>query len=104
VVFVAFFVMRILPARQRRQRRQQGVPAPTRSFTDATTRPHTTDGVDGSSGTVIYTGIAPGWLVDPTGRHEHRYWSGSEWTEHVTDGGIPGTDPPPPSARGQASS
>ncbi len=41
------------------------------------------------------SGIAPGWLVDPSGRHEQRYWSGTEWTEHVTDGGAPGTDPMP---------
>jgi Protein of unknown function (DUF2510) len=96
--------MRILPARRRRQGRQQGFRAPTRSFTDATTQHQATEGVDASSSKIAYTGIAPGWLVDPTGRHEHRYWSGSEWTEHVTDGGIPGTDPPPPAARGQSSS
>jgi hypothetical protein len=34
-------------------------------------------------------------LIDPSGRHEKRYWSGSEWTEHVTDHGVPGIDPPP---------
>jgi hypothetical protein len=56
---------------------------------------HSPHGVDESSGQVPFTGIAPGWLIDPSGRHEQRYWSGSEWTEHVTDGGIPGTDPPP---------
>jgi len=44
---------------------------------------------------VTFTGIAPGWLIDPSGRHEFRYWSGSEWTEHVTDRGVPGIDPPP---------
>lgn len=28
-----------------------------------------------------------GWLNDPVGDHEHRYWDGSKWTEHVsTDG------------------
>lgn len=34
------------------------------------------------------------WLADPTGRHELRYWDGEEWTEHVSDGGQQGTDPP----------
>ena len=48
-----------------------------------------------SPGEVAFTGIAPGWLTDPSGRHEKRYWSGSEWTEHVTDGGVPDSDPPP---------
>lgn len=40
------------------------------------------------------------WLTDPTGRHDHRYWDGTGWTDHVADAGIPGTDPyealPPP--------
>jgi hypothetical protein len=83
--------------------RQPRIPAPTSSFTDGTIRHQASDAVDASPGQVTFTGIAPGWLVDPTGRHEHRYWSGSEWTEHVTDGGIPGTDPPPPGA-GRAAS
>ena len=29
-----------------------------------------------------------GWFTDPTGRHEHRYWDGSAWTEHVASGGV----------------
>ena len=32
------------------------------------------------------------WHPDPTGRHEHRYWDGSEWTEHVSDAGVVATD------------
>jgi hypothetical protein len=47
------------------------------------------------------------WRVDPYGRHEFRYWDGTEWTEHVSDRGAPSTDapiagravPPPPGAR-----
>lgn len=35
----------------------------------------------------------PGWLADPLGRHEIRYWDGWEWTGHVSDAGIPATDP-----------
>lgn len=34
-----------------------------------------------------------GWHPDPSGRHELRYWDGSAWTEHVSDGGVAGTDP-----------
>ena len=34
------------------------------------------------------------WHPDPFGRHELRYWDGSEWTEHVSDGGVAATDPP----------
>ena len=35
----------------------------------------------------------PGWHPDPTGRHDHRYWDGSQWSEHVADAGVSGTDP-----------
>jgi hypothetical protein len=34
-----------------------------------------------------------GWHPDPRGRHEHRYWDGSQWTDHVADAGVMGTDP-----------
>lgn len=47
-----------------------------------------------------FTGIPAGWLPDPSGRHERRYWSGRSWTEHVTSGGVPGSDPPPGDALG----
>ena len=33
------------------------------------------------------------WHPDPVGRHEVRYWNGSEWTHHVSDRGILGVDP-----------
>jgi hypothetical protein len=47
--------------------------------------------------------MEPGWLTDPTGAHELRYWDGASWTEHVADAGATGVDPlpadapPPPS-------
>ena len=34
----------------------------------------------------------PGWHPDPRGRHEHRYWDGSKWTDHVADRGVAGQD------------
>ncbi len=37
--------------------------------------------------------IAPDWYLDPTNRHEQRYWDGSRWTEHVRDGSSTTTDP-----------
>ncbi|WP_134764825.1 AIM24 family protein [Nocardioides sp. 1609] len=33
------------------------------------------------------------WHPDPTGRHELRYWDGSQWTEHVVDNGVQSTAP-----------
>ncbi len=33
------------------------------------------------------------WYPDPTGRFEHRYYDGNAWTDHVSSGGLPGTDP-----------
>ena len=32
------------------------------------------------------------WWPDPKGRHQHRYWDGTRWTENVSDGGIPSID------------
>jgi uncharacterized protein YxjI len=45
--------------------------------------------------------MPPDWYPDPSGRHEHRYWDGSQWTDHVASHGRQGSDPdktslPPP--------
>jgi uncharacterized RDD family membrane protein YckC len=34
------------------------------------------------------------WAADPLGRHQYRYWDGAQWTEHVSDNGLVGVDPP----------
>jgi hypothetical protein len=36
----------------------------------------------------------PGWFADPGRRHDLRYWDGRRWTEHVSDRGTQGVDPP----------
>jgi hypothetical protein len=43
---------------------------------------------------------AGGWHPDPTGRHQHRWWDGTGWTDTVADAGVTGTDAlhPPPHA------
>lgn len=94
MVFVALFALRMLSSQRRRARPRASAPA--RPFAEATTVERASNAGGDSFGEVAFTGIPPGWLIDPTGRHEKRYWSGSEWTEHVSDGGVPGTDPPPP--------
>ena len=40
------------------------------------------------------TPINPGWFPDPTGRHQHRYWDGGDWTDSVADQGITAHDAP----------
>jgi hypothetical protein len=35
-----------------------------------------------------------GWRPDPSRRHLYRYWDGRRWTEHVSDPGVFGIDPP----------
>jgi uncharacterized protein YxjI len=37
---------------------------------------------------------SPDWYPDPYGRHEVRYFDGSQWTEHVASHGRQSTDPP----------
>jgi hypothetical protein len=34
-----------------------------------------------------------GWYGDPSGRHEHRYFDGESWTEHVAGFGVQSLDP-----------
>jgi hypothetical protein len=34
----------------------------------------------------------PGWYPDPYRRHQHRWWSGAEWTADIADGGVAGRD------------
>jgi len=99
VVFGGLFVMRMLSS-QRRRRGYRSTAVSRSSLTGP--------GFQGPAGNstapsqpgdnATFTGIAPGWLADPFARHEQRYWSGTQWTEHVSDGGVPGTDPPPGSA------
>lgn len=33
------------------------------------------------------------WYPDPMGRHQLRYWNGTEWTEHVSNNGAQSVDP-----------
>lgn len=33
-----------------------------------------------------------GWFPDTSGRHQHRYWDGTRWTEHVADEGLVSID------------
>jgi len=54
------------------------------------------------AGAVLAYGPAPGWHPDPAGRHHHRFWSGSRWTDHVANGGVPSIDPVPPAVAVQA--
>ena len=35
----------------------------------------------------------PNWYVDPTGRHQSRFWDGFTWTAHVVDAGREALDP-----------
>jgi hypothetical protein len=35
------------------------------------------------------------WHPDPTDSHDHRWWDGNRWTEHVADAGVAAIDPLP---------
>lgn len=41
-----------------------------------------------------------GWHPDPTRRHQHRYFDGSDWTDDVADNGRTGHDPVTPAPQG----
>lgn len=36
---------------------------------------------------------AAGWLADPAGRYQLRFWDGLAWTEHVSTNGVQAVDP-----------
>ena len=95
VIFVGVFLLRYL-VMQRRRGRPPGGPGPRSPFTDPGSR-HPSGGPTTlpPSGGPQSTGMAAGWFRDPFVRHEQRYWSGTEWTDHVLDDGVPATDPPP---------
>lgn len=107
VIFGGMFLMRYLSTQRRRggAGRQRGPGGPNR-FTGPEARgpgvqPPSPPPSPQSTGASPSTGVPAGWLRDPFVRHEQRYWSGTEWTEHVIDDGVPSTDPPPtpPSAK-----
>jgi Protein of unknown function (DUF2510) len=95
VIVGGLFAMRILS--QRRRRGYGRAPISRSSFTSAGFQSHAEESTVPSRGTgdTTFTGIAPGWLADPFAKHDQRYWSGTKWTEHIVDDGVPGTDPPP---------
>jgi hypothetical protein len=43
---------------------------------------------------------APGWMPDPSGKFQERYWSGLAWTGQVRTGGVVSDDPVPPAPGG----
>ena len=35
----------------------------------------------------------PNWYPDPAGHHQMRFWDGTTWSSHVSDGGVQSEDP-----------
>jgi len=98
-VFVGVAVIRMVSSQRRRGRGQPGHPrhpGARSSFNGAYRHDAPAAPPVGHGPSPTGTGTAPGWFTDPFFRHEQRYWSGVEWTEHVSDDGTPGTDQPPP--------
>jgi hypothetical protein len=106
LIFVGFFIFRYFNSQRRRGGGGQfpgygGRPGPGRhpqgsAFTPTRPQAAAPPRADQGPGArpVTGSGTAPGWFTDPFFRHGQRYWSGTEWTEHVTDDGVPGVDPP----------
>ncbi len=102
VLFAALFAMRMIAVQRRRGR---GGPRSTSGFFGpygaGGRRPGSLPGTGSpppTSATHVGTGsrgTPPGWFADPFARHELRYWTGTAWSEHVSDAGTPETDPPP---------
>ena len=109
-IFGVMFAMRYASSQRRRAGRRGSLrgPVPGSSFTDSDRpapppTPHADPTGSGGSAPATGTGTAPAWFRDPFVKHQYRYWSGSEWTEHVEDDGVPAIDPPPPTSAPPAS-
>ena len=96
VAFGGMFLVRYLSS-QRRRRGPPAGPGSPRPFTGTgPPRPPGQPppaGPPGAGGPSV--GMPAGWFRDPFVRHEQRYWSGTGWTDHVLDDGVPSSDPPP---------
>jgi hypothetical protein len=55
--------------------------------------PHQKEAATPANGSVDSSAEPAGWLSDPSGRHQYRYWNGTDWTRHVADHGRRSTDP-----------
>lgn len=44
------------------------------------------------AGYAVGSSIPPRWHPDPTGRHELRFWDGTQWSNDVSDGGVTSKD------------
>lgn len=76
------------------------VPAPSRPAAPATPagvppRPdiNLTGGPNPNRPTSFSPPKEPGWVADPTARHEFRYWDGTKYTDAVGDQGTQSSDP-----------
>lgn len=45
-----------------------------------------------ATGYGVGSSIPPQWHPDPTGRHELRYWNGTDWTDDVSNAGVASKD------------
>ncbi len=68
------------------------LPRPASPYTRAWVAPHARVG---PVAVIPPSAVAtpPGWYPDPVGGHQFRYWDGRNWSEHVSDDGVPGVDP-----------
>jgi hypothetical protein len=102
VIFGGLFALRYFGGQRRRGRRpgygnsftRMGRPSPPVAPPDRPVGSSDPPWVAPASTHGTSSGLAAGWFTDPFVRHEQRYWSGTGWTEHVTDQGVPGIDPP----------
>ncbi len=95
VIFGGMMVMRMFASQRRRGNRPRGPVSPRSLVTDDRQNVAGTEVPPSWETGATSNGTPAAWFADPFFRHDQRFWSGSEWTEHVTDDGVPGIDPPP---------
>jgi Protein of unknown function (DUF2510) len=101
VIPLALLALRALSTGRRGRGAPRRPPAPPSFFVGDPSAPGTPPPAPSGNRQMGTTkGTPADWCTDPFVKHEQRYWSGAEWTEHVLDDGVPGNDPPPPPRAG----
>ena len=96
VVFGGMFLIRYLSSQRRRGGPPVGGRGPRAPFTTDSRGPAPPPSpADPVADADRSGGMPAGWFRDPFFRHEQRFWSGTQWTDHVMDHDVPSTDPPP---------
>jgi hypothetical protein len=81
VILLIFGVRRLVFGSKAKRVAKRGARGVAPEFHNAVPRAYVPAVVPANS---LGTPTAPGWYADPFGHAAHRWWSGMDWTDHVS--------------------